>query len=242
MSYEEAITKLSKKEFLDKLYGFAYKRSNTSFEAEDLCSDIILSVINSLHKSKEIENFYGFVWTVAHRVYADYCKKRSKQKIVSYTDEILNVKTDIIEELIESEEEIAQLNKIMCEICFLSKIYRDVMVMYYIDELSVSDIANRLEISKTAVKQRLFSARNTIKKETVKMDMDKNLVLKPVDIAFIGTGNPIGNDPRTKAERVLSKNVVYLCKKEALTTKEISEKLSVPMPFIEDELEILVCG
>lgn len=48
MEYQEAITKLCEKDFLDKLYGFAYKRSNTSFEAEDLSSEIILSIILAL--------------------------------------------------------------------------------------------------------------------------------------------------------------------------------------------------
>jgi len=240
LRYDEAILKLSDREFLDKLYGFAYKRSNTSFEAEDLFSDIILAVIKSLHKTTEIENFYGFVWSVAHRVYADYCEKRSKHKFVNYTDEMVNVKAETVEELIEKKEDLVLLNNIMREISFLSKIYRDVMVMHYIDGLSVSDISKRLQISETAVKQRLFSARNTIKKERVKMV--KNLTLKPVDIKFIGTGNPVGNDPREKAERILSKSIIYLCKKEALTAKDISDELSVPMPFIEDELEILVHG
>lgn len=106
--------------------------------------------------------------------------------------------------------------------------------------MKIADIAKELDISETAVKQRLFSARNTIKKEVEKMD--NNFTLKPIDIAFIGTGNPVGNDPSTKAERVLSKNLIYLCKNSALTAKEISEKLGVPMPFIEDEIEIQCRG
>lgn len=72
--------------------------------------------------------------------------------------------------------------------------------------------------------------------------MEKNLTLQPVDIQFVGTGNPVGNDPRSKAERILSKNIVYLCRKKALTAKQISEKLSTPMLFIEDEIDILVRG
>lgn len=244
MEYKESMAKLCEKEFLDKLYGFAYKRSSTSFEAEDLCSDIILSVINSLRKDIEVESFYGFVWTVAHRVYADYCKKRSRQSNMlsskEFSDETMNMNSDTIEEFIESEEEKRQLAEIIREISFLSKIYRDVFVMYYIDELSIFEVATRLSISENAVKQRLFLARNTIKKEAVKME--QNFTLKPMDIQFIGTGSPAGNDPSDKAERILSKNVLYLCKREALSPKEISEKLNVPMPFIEDELEILEQG
>lgn len=61
---------------------FSYHRCNTSFEAEDLCSDIILAVISAIHKQERIENFYAFVWTIARRVYADYCKDRNAERQV----------------------------------------------------------------------------------------------------------------------------------------------------------------
>ena len=72
--------------------------------------------------------------------------------------------------------------------------------------------------------------------------MQANTTLKPIDIAFIGTGNPVGNDPRGKAERVLSKNLVYLCRNQALSAKEIAKNLDVPLPYIEDEIEIQLKG
>lgn len=244
MQYEETIKHFDNKEFLDRLYGFAYKRCNTSHEAEELCSNIILSVITSIHKNPNIENFYAFTWTIAHRVYADFCKERKRQiefqTSEAYVDITANRQLTVIDELIEREEENFHINKIMKEIAFLSKIYRETMVLYYLDELKVSQIADKLGISVTTVKQRLFSARNTIKKEMKKMD--KSYTLKPVDIAFIGTGKPIGNDPTTKAERMFSKNLIYLCKNTALSAKEISEKLNVPMPYIEEEIDIQLRG
>lgn len=244
MQYEEAIKYFEGKEFLDKLYGFAYRRCNTSHEAEELCSNIILSAITSIHKNPNIENFYAFIWTIAHRVYADFCKERKRQKefqtLEAYVDSAANRQPTVIDELIERQEEDFNINKIMREITFLSKIYREAMILYYLDELKVSQIANKLSISETTVKQRLFSARNTIKKEMKKME--KSYTLKPVDIAFIGTGDPRGNDPRTKAERVFSKNLIYLCKNTPLSAKEISEKLNVPMPYIEEEIDIQLKG
>ena len=115
------------------------------------------------------------------------------------------------------------------------------MVLYYLDEMKVADIAARLGISETSVKQRLFSARNTVRKEVETMS-ERNLSLKPMTLGFIGTGNPVGNDPRNKAERVLSQNLVYACKDKAKSAKELSEELCVPMPYIENELDIQVKG
>jgi len=233
------------KDFLDSLYGFAYKRTNNSYEAEDLCSDIVLAVLSAVHKNSDISNPYAFVWTVARRVYADFSEKRkhSANAVISggYSDEVVNVRTDPIDDYIEYEDDKTQMRHIMRELCFLSKIYRDVCVMYYLDEMKISDIAKRLEITENAVKQRLHSARETIKKGAEKMNTE-NLALKPIDIAYIGNGKPVGNDPRVVAERSFSKNLVYLCKDTERSAKELSEILGVPTPFVEEEVEIQVRG
>lgn len=231
-------------EFIDKIYQFSYRRCNTSFGAEDLCSDIIFAVISAMRKQSEIKNFYAFVWTIAHRVYADFCEKRSKASVnlsIENAELSLFEKENDIDTLVEKAEEAEQIKKIFSEIAFLSKAYRDVMVMYYIDEYKIKDIAFLLGISETTVKQRLFSARNSIRRE-VKIMNDRNLSLKPIRLAISGTGDPCGNDPRSKSERTFSQNLIYLCKDKPRTAKELSEELCVPMPYIEEELDIQCRG
>ena len=244
MKTNEILKLIGDKEFLDKIYHFSYRRCNTSYEAEDLCSDIILAVISAVHNQESIENFYAFVWAIARRVYADYSEKRNQTRqtiSIENGDLLLAAKENEIDNFIEESAEQEQIKKIFAEISFLSKAYREVMVLYYIDEMKVKDIALKLGINETTVKQRLFSARNTVRKEVESMN-ERNLSLKPIRLAIVGTGNPIGNDPRTKADRVLSQNLIYLCKDKAKTAKELSEELCVPMPYIEDELEIQVYG
>ena len=244
MKTNEILKLIGDKEFLDKIYQFSYRRCNTSYEAEDLCSDIILAVISAVHNQESIENFYAFVWTIARRVYADYSKKRNQTRqtiSIENGDLLLAAKENEIDSFIEESAEQEQIKKIFAEISFLSKAYREVMVLYYLDEMKVKDIALKLGINETTVKQRLFSARNTVRKEVESMN-ERNLSLKPIRLAIVGTGNPMGNDPRTKADRVLSQNLIYLCKDKAKTAKELSEELCVPMPYIEDELEIQVYG
>lgn len=249
MKTDETLKLLEDKSFLDKIYHFSYHRCNTSFEAEDLCSDIILAVISAIQKQEQIDNFYAFVWTIARRVYADHSRKRNaeRQITVSGTEnsdflwESLEAKENEIEVFLEEAAEREQIRRIFREIAFLSKAYRDVMVMYYLDERKIKDIAGRLGISETTVKQRLFSARNSIRKEVETMS-ERNIILKPVKLAFAGSGNPCGNDPRTKAERLFSQNLIYLCKDKPKSAKELSEELCIPMPYIEEELEIQCRG
>jgi RNA polymerase sigma factor (sigma-70 family) len=240
----EALKLLEEKAFLDGLYGFAYKRTDSSYEAEDLCSDIVLAILQAIRKNSEITNPYAFMWTIAHRVYADFSEKRKtyyERHISVEPEAMINVTNHSFQEPTEGKIDTVQLQRIMREIAFLSKLYRDVCVMYYLDEIPVSEIAIKLGITKNAVKQRLHISRAVIKKGVEKMNT-ANLTLKPIDLAYIGTGNPVGNDPREVAERRLSKNLVYLCKDTARSAKELSELLGVPMSFVEEEIEIQLKG
>lgn len=244
MKTDKTLELLGDKDFLEKIYHFSYHRCNTSFEAEELCSDIILAVISAIQKQERVENFYAFVWTIARRVYADYCQKRNAQRQVFSLENsgmILASRENEIDGFIEEAERKEQINRIFREIAFLSKAYREVMVMFYIDELKVKDIATRLNINETTVKQRLFSARNSVRKEVETMS-ERTYILKPVRLAVSGTGNPCGNDPRTKTERTFSQNLIYLCKDKPKSAKELSGELCVPMPYIEEELEIQCRG
>lgn len=244
MKTNEVLKRIGEQEFLDKIYQYAYRRCNTSHEAEDLCSDIVLAVLSAIHKQENVDNFYAFVWTIARRVYADFSEKRSRaQQTVSIENAELTLpaKANEIDQFIEETAQREELRRIFREIAFLSKAYREVMVLYYLDEMKVADIARKLGIRETTVKQRLFSARNTVRKEVETMN-ERNLSLKAMTLGFIGTGNPSGNDPVEKAERMLSQNLVYACKDKAKTAKELSEALCVPMAFIEDELAIQVKG
>ena len=244
MNTNEILTLIGDKEFLERVYGFSYRRCNTSTEAEELCSDIIYALLSALHRYETIDNFYGFVWTVARRVYADHSRERSKKRQNINMDDVvfwLASDEDEIETFIERETERELLKKIIKEMAFLSKIYREVMVMYYLDGKKVKEIAEKLSISENTVKQRLFSARNTVRKEVSNMN-DRVFNVKPVYFYSIGTGSPCGNDPALKAERAFSRNLIYLCKERPKTAAELSEELCVPMTYVEEELEIQCRG
>ena len=244
MSREELLDKINNTEFINKIYGFAYKKCYTSHEAEDLCSKIILNLIKAIQRT-DIRNFDSFVWTLCNRTYADHCDRNVKYyKNISgaeFDESVMNLSENPIDEFIEQDEDKRMISRIKREISFLSHIYRDVMIMYYIDEMKVSDIAKKIGISETAVKQRLFKARNDIRKEVGKMDVNTDLTLKPIAMARWGSGNAGAEICKLweNTDRVLSQNLLYLCKDTPKTIKELSVELNTPMPFIENEVWIL---
>lgn len=110
------VLKLFDKELLDKIYHFSYHRCNTSVEAEDLCSEIVLAVITAIHKQAEVKNFHAFVWTIAHRVYADYSEKRTaERRVISLEncDVPLRTEKSEIDDVVEAAAEQEQVKRIL---------------------------------------------------------------------------------------------------------------------------------
>lgn len=230
-------------ELMDKLFGFCYARTNDSYEAGELCSDIIYALVKASHSKGELASLYPFIWKVARNVYADFSNGRRKYANTFYegnADEVLQYITD--EEPEDNSSEL--LDAVYRRIAFLTKAYREVMILYYLDGLSTAEIAKQQNTSEVAIRQRLFSARQKIKSEVEKMTetYNKPLALDKVDYIIWGTGNPTWGDPREICTRMFSNHIIWLCHKKPMSATEIAEELNVPTVYVEEELEILAKG
>lgn len=240
---KQDLLKYFDEELMEKLYSFCYARTNDSYEAQELCSDIIFQLVKVANTEGEIESLYSFVWRVAKNVYSDFSKKKRQYTDTFYEGDAEDVFEVIVEEE-ESDNSNELLEKVYKRIAFLTKAYREVMIMYYLDGLSTSEIAKEQNISETAVRQRLFSARQKVKSEVKEMAETYNrpLALDKIDYVIWGMGDLKGGDPRTVCERMFSKHVLWLCHKKPMSAGEIAEKLNVPTVYVEEELEILTKG
>ncbi|MBQ9797155.1 MAG: sigma-70 family RNA polymerase sigma factor [Clostridia bacterium] len=228
---------------LDKLFGFCYARTNDSYEAEELCSDIIYALVKAAHSDGEIESVYPFIWRVARNVYADFSNNRRKHTETVYEGDSEEILLGVAEE--DTSNDTAELlTSVYRRIAFLTKAYREVMIMFYIDGLSTAQIAKKQGTSEGAVRQRLFSARQKIKSEVEEMaeTYNKPVALDKIDYVIWGTGSPAWGDPRNVCTRMFSNHIVWLCHKKPMSASEIAEELNVPTIYVEEELEILRKG
>jgi len=230
-------------DLIDKLFGFCYARTNDSYEAEELCSDIIYALVNASHSDGEIKSVYPFIWRVARNVYADFSNNRRKRAETMYEGDSEEILLSAAEE--DASDDTAELlTSVYRRIAFLTKAYREVMIMFYIDGLSTAQIAKAQGTSEGAVRQRLFSARQKIKSEVEEMadTYNKPVALDKIDFVIWGTGSPAWGDPRNVCTRMFSNHIVWLCRKKPMSASEIAEELNVPTVYVEEELEILRKG
>lgn len=232
-------------ELLEKLFGFCYARTRDSYEAEELCSDILFALVKTANTEGEIENVYSFIWRTARNVYADFSEKRRKETEQNYQGNPEDILTLIVDsDACDDDSTKSSLMAIYRRIAFLTKAYREVMILFYLEGLSTAEIAKRQKVSESAIRQRLFSAREKIKSEVATMSNKNNkpVSLDNINFNLIGTGSPRWGNPSSCCTRMFSKHVVWLCHQKPRLASEIAEELNVPTVYVEEELELLRLG
>ena len=228
-------------DLLDRLFGFCYARTSDSYEAQDLCSEILLALLNTAEKEGEIMSLSGFVWKIARNIHADYARRRKQMRNSLLPLESME---NVLSFPAEEEHSAEMLKAIFHRIAFLTKAYRDIMIQFYLENLSIPQIALLHQTSEGAIRQRLYVARNKIKSEVENMSetIEKPVSLNDIEFVIWGTGNPSAGDPRMIFQRQFSKHIVFLCMKKPMTSAEVASELNVPTRYVEEEMEILTEG
>lgn len=240
---KQELLKIIDKELLDNLYGFCYGRTSDSREAQELCSDIVFELVKTANTVGEIGEVYPFLWRVARNVYADFCRQKSRRAEILYQGDSEEALA-LIAAKQEDDDSKELLKAVYRRIAFLTRAYREVMILFYLDGLSTAKIATLQGISETAVRQRLFSARKKLQREVKDMTdtTTKPMALNKVNFVIWGTGDPAWSDPRKVCTRQFSKQILRLCQKKPQNAAEIAEELNVPTVYVEEELDILARG
>ena len=227
-------------ENMKSIFGFSLTRLRSANEAEELASDILYEIVKSAQNLKNEERFYGFMWKIAENTYMDYLRKKSKNasRIAELDENIADEGETVLEEIVKKEE----LNLLRRELSLLSKQYRDSTVLYYIENLSCSEVANRLHISTEMVKYYLFRARKIIR-EGMNMERlygEKSYRPNIFEIDFWGTKAGDDREYRDFQRRKIKGNILLAAYYSPVTIQEISIELGVSLPYLEDEIKLLV--
>ena len=214
-------------EYLQKIYGFAYKKSFSLDETEELASEMTAEVYQSLCRRDEIYNIEGYIWRICEHTYAKYVSSVKKQNGVS-----INEIGDIpyVEKFAEddSAEEIRRLR-------------REIVFRFYYRNEPIKLISSRLQLPEGTVKWHLNKARNELKEGITMERKTGSLGINPVKAYDFGHSGEVGSNggPEYYLGDKLSLNIVYSVYFEPKNIAEIAEELGVTPIFIEDKVTLL---
>lgn len=227
--------------YLDQIFYFCLKKTGNVNEAEELTGSICVEVLTSLYRGSQPHNFSAWVWKIARNCYAGWADKKYKASLRENVseEEYLNIAdgTDMDKELIFSED----LMLLRRELSLIRKEYREILVAHYLENKSVSTIADELSVPVGTVKTRLQSSRKKLKEG---MNMAREFGIRsynPEEVSFVMTAGMEGEkNPFELIKRKIPKNILLETYRNPATVEQLSLELGIASAYLEEEVEILV--
>lgn len=162
----EAFNPLVRK-YQPRIYNFIYRRIQNHEAAEDLCQEVFLKAWQALPNFQRRAVFYSWLHQIAVNCSIDFIRKQSRQ-IVFATEELTINPDDTFQmpqthpspdDILEKEE----LGDIIREVVTqLPPGQHAVFNLRYREELSIKEIASRLNKSESTIKAHLYHARQNL--------------------------------------------------------------------------------
>lgn len=168
--YEETIMRnISNEQFNEKyylykpmIYRIAYSYVHSKIDSEDIVQDVFIKYLETDQYFQTLDNEKYWLIRVTINTSLSFLRKTWKQRVF-LDDEMINKTIDSSTNIRFNEEEN------MFEIIYhLPHKYKEVIILYYYEDLSINQISTILKITTSNVKKRLERARNIIRKKEKK--------------------------------------------------------------------------
>lgn len=161
----------SKKEFknllyphMKLLYNVAFKYCGNGFDAEDIVQETYLTAFNKFYQLKDRSKCKPWLLTILRNNFLKSYHKKKNQKKLSETDYIEFLKVSLAAD--DPEKSVVKASSrqmVQAAIDQLPEKYREVLLLYYMDEMRYKDISSILGIPIGTVMSRLTRARGNLK-------------------------------------------------------------------------------
>lgn len=227
--------------YIEFLLSAALQKSGNIYDAEDLTQETLLAALSYMAGGKEINDMKAWLLVVMGRKFNDMLRKKYRQATVHIGDEF-----DIIDERasIELHVEDEEAENVRKAVAYLAKIYREVIVRYYMNGQSVSQIALELNIPEGTVKSRLHLGRDRVKKGISDMEKYSKQSYSPVtlSISYSGGSGLNGEPVNLVNHDLIAQNILWLAYAKPVTIEEIALSIGIPAAYVEPIVQKLSDG
>lgn len=130
-------------------------------EAEDVVQETFIKVFQKMDSFREKSGLYTWIYTIALNLSRD--RLRKKQDMLAFEDEWVG--NNDVEYEVEKGIDRELLRKELFEI---NSLYREVLVLFYFEELSIKEISNLLNEKEGTIKSKLSRGRSILKEGLLK--------------------------------------------------------------------------
>jgi len=228
---------------IDYLYRIAYTKTNDSHDADDLVQETCLNTLKAINNGAVIHNMKAYLLRVLNNTFYHLANKISKYYTMDNNNiyemiDLTHSHTDTEECSIDKTEEAKAIRR---EISHLCKIYREVMVQFYMESKDILTISKNLNISEGTVKSRLSAGRKLMKERLSDNESYSSKSYSPHKLLmnFFGTFG-LNGEPYNVINSALDQNVLITAYQKPLTMDELTDFLGVATFYIEESVDKLV--
>lgn len=148
-----------------KQYRFTCQYTKDMYLAQDILQDVYVLVLKNIHTLKNPRLFISWLNQINFRICYDVCQKHNR-----YEQELQNISSfsDPSQKVSDPEKEVTdklwQL-ELMSEILALHPNESQAIIMKYYNDMSLDEIADAMNCSRSAVKRRLAKGKRELQKK-----------------------------------------------------------------------------
>ncbi|AYF05164.1 MULTISPECIES: sigma-70 family RNA polymerase sigma factor [Bacillus] len=140
-----------------------YSYVNNKEVAEDVTQDIFVKCYKSFHTYKGKSNVKTWLWRIAINQCKDHIKSWYNKKVIVTGDEsaYMGIQNDSVEQTVMQNAEDRELASAVMKLPIK---YREVIYLFYYEELPIKEIAIVIDVKENTIKTRLKKAKELLKK------------------------------------------------------------------------------
>jgi RNA polymerase sigma-70 factor (ECF subfamily) len=151
--------------YQSKLFRYGRKFLVDKDNIEDVVQDIFIKTYKNLKSFDTNLRFSPWIYRIAHNTYINAIKKNSLNPLYLFDFDTLLSYT-VTEDPVAKEREQKEIKEFIDKgLESIEDKYREILVLYYIEEFSYKEIADILEIPISTVGVRILRAKNALKQK-----------------------------------------------------------------------------
>lgn len=152
------------KRYSAKLFRYGRKFLSDEDNIEDVVQDVFIKTYKNINSFDVSQRFSPWIYRIAHNTYINAIKKQNSGPLYLFDFDTFISHTVVPEDPIAKEKEQIEIKEFVDK--GLSEIeprYREILVLYYIEDLSYKEIADILQIPIGTVGVRVMRAKKILK-------------------------------------------------------------------------------
>lgn len=144
--------------YAKKVFAKCYSMLSDDGLASDATQDIFIKILTNLSKFNEQSSFSTWLYSITYNYCIDVIRKKKKLQVL-YTEDVSKIRNEADDDISDSvllEMKQERLVKVME---LLPPGDKAILLMKYIDDLSIKDIADTLDKTESAIKMQIMRAK-----------------------------------------------------------------------------------